>query len=202
MIFFDYDGVLVDSLKLWIDACKFAAKKQDFCGNFPTNPYASINPVTSQEVAKNLGLNCVDFEKDANLYILKNQHNLKLFENTTKLLETLSGEYELYIMSATKREIIKKALENFGISQYFIEIYGGSDDTKGNKLKKFATKKALMIGDSISDIQAAQIANIFSIGVLWGWQNNEMLSNANILVNNHEELILQIRKYFENNTYN
>lgn len=45
-----------------------------------------------------------------------------------------------------------------------------------------------MIGDCISDIEAALEADVYSIGVLWGWQDKIMLEKANILVNNHAQL--------------
>lgn len=202
MIFFDYDGVLADSLSLWIQSCKFAASKQGFCGEIPANPYKNINPVTSREVGKNLGLESFSFEKDASLYFLEHQSNLKLFENTIPLLQNLKKNHELYIMSATPANIIKEALKRFEILGYFSEIYGGNEESKASKLKKYATKKAIMIGDSISDIEAAKLANVFSIGVLWGWQDENMLKNADILVKNHNELNLEIGKFYENHPHN
>lgn len=202
MIFFDYDGVLANSLELWIQGCKYAAKKQGFLEELSKNPYAFINPVTSREVGKILGLDSLRFEEDASLFMNEHQKELKLFENTKTLLKNLSLEFELYVLSATREDIVKKSLNEFNVAKYFVQIYGGNDESKANKLKKYATKKAIMIGDSISDIEAAKLANVFSIGVLWGWQDESMLKSADILVKNHEELNLQIRKYFENNTHN
>lgn len=196
MIFFDYDGVLVDSLNLCIDSCKFAAKKLKFDGNFPKNPYIDLNPVTYIEIARRLNLDPKDFENIATKYVNDNINSLKLFKNTEETLDILSKNHTLFVLSSTKKEIVEKSLKNKGILKYFKEIYGGTEISKEERLKTYATQKAIMIGDSISDINAAKGANVYVIGVLWGWQDAKMLSQADILVKDHKELLKSINLYF------
>ena len=79
---------------------------------------------------------------------------------------------------------------------YFTEIYGGTEIPKKERLKEFRDKNAIMIGDSISDMEAAKSNGIYAIGALWGWQSKEMLKDADILVENHAELTEAIESYF------
>lgn len=196
MIFFDYDGVLVDSLNLCINSCKFAADELDYSGEFPQNPYANLNPVTYHEVARRLGLDEIKFENLATKYLNENINTIKLFDGTTEILETLSKNYTLCVLSSTKKETIKQSLDNKGILEYFSEIYGGGEISKEARLKEKAPEKSIMIGDSISDMRAAKNAGIYAIGALWGWQDANMLKEANVLVKNHNELLKAINSYF------
>lgn len=196
MIFFDYDGVLVDSLDLCINSCKFAAKELKFSGKFPQNPYLNLNPVTYTQIAKNLNLDEVKFENLATSYVEENLHTLKLFENTKETLEILSKNHTLFVLSSTKKEVVEKSLKNKGILGYFKKIYGGTEISKKDRLINLATKYSIMIGDSISDMSAAKGAGVFAMGALWGWQSADMLKSADILVRNHNELLEAINGYF------
>ncbi len=202
MLFFDYDGVLVDSLGLWEEACKYAAITMNFKGDFPVKPYAKLNPLAHKEIGKQLGLDSLVFERIADAYFLKHISCLKLFANTQEMLEQLYVKYDLCVMSASSEDIVSNSLSRFGILQYFKNLYCGSDIPKSTKLNQYKKSNSIMIGDSISDMQAAKTAHVYGIGVLWGWQEKEMLQDANILVKNHTELLKAIKDFYENHSNN
>ncbi|QKF64196.1 HAD family hydrolase [Campylobacter corcagiensis] len=196
MIFFDYDGVLVDSLNLCISSCKFAAKKLNFKGNFPENPYLNLNPVTYHEVARRLNLDGNEFDRLATSYVNKNLNSLKLFKGAKETLEILSKKHTLFVISSTKKEVVQNSLKNKGILNYFKEIYGGTDISKQKRLEIYATKNSIMIGDSISDMNAAKGAGVYAIGALWGWQSADMLKDGDVLVKDYAELLEAIRAFY------
>lgn len=196
MIFFDYDGVLVDSLELCVKSCKFACKELKFDGKFPTNPYIDLNPVTYTEVAKRLNLDPVEFENLATKYVNDNLNCLKLFDGTKEILEILSKKYTLFVLSSTKKETVEKSLKNKEILKYFKEVYGGTEIPKKQRLQTHASKNSVMIGDTVSDMSAAKYAKVYAIGALWGWQDENMLKEADVLVKNHLELLKAIEEHF------
>lgn len=197
-IFFDFDGVLIDSLKLWENACQYAALTMGFKGAFPKHPYAKINPVSHKYIGESLGLDGAEFEKLADGYFLEHCEGLNFFEGTAGMLKSLSEEFELYILSASNEIIVKTLLENAGFLRYFQKLFCAGN--KAEILMKFKDARSIMIGDAISDVEAALRAEVFCIAVLWGWQDEEMLKQSQICVKNHEELEKQIRKFYENHS--
>lgn len=170
----------------------------NFQGIFPQNPYAKINPVSHKFIGESLGLDGVEFEKWADAYFLEHYRQLSFFEGTERILAALSEEFELYILSASSEIIVKNALENAGFLVYFRGLFCGQN--KAEVLMRFGDGASVMIGDAISDVEAALRAGVFCIGVLWGWQDEEMLRQSSVCVKNHEELEFQIRKFYENHT--
>lgn len=195
MIFYDYDGVIVDSLDLCINSCRFAANKLGFKERLE-NPYENLNPVTYRAVARNLGLDESEFERLASDFVRENLGELRLFGGTKKSLETLSKSYELSILSSTNPLIIDKALRNLGIRECFKNIYGGTAISKYVKLKTYATKGSIMIGDTISDIEQSKEAGVYAIAVLWGWHDKERLKDANAFAKDQDELLQVIDDFY------
>ncbi|RQD67893.1 HAD family hydrolase [Campylobacter hepaticus] len=202
MIFFDFDGVLIDSLKLWEQACEFSAKKLGFKGIFPQKPYAKLNPVAHKEIGKLLGFDALEFEKIADKYFLDHIHTLNFFDNIKELLKDLSLDFKLSVLSASNENLVQILLEKENILQYFTNLHCTSLIPKAQTLKNFKQKNSIMIGDCISDIEAALEANVYSIGVLWGWQDKNMLKKANILVKDTVELKNAIRNFYEIHSFN
>ncbi len=200
MVFFDYDGVIVDSLWLWEQSCQEAAKLMNFKGGFPQKPYARLNPLNHKEIGKILGLEPLEFEQIADKHFLKHIHLIKMFNGTKELITELSRNYNLSIMSASSEEIVQQSLDFFEILPYFSNLYCGSSISKAEKLMQYKEAKSIMVGDSISDMEAAKTANVYGIGVLWGWQDALMLKNADILVENHEQLKKAIKDFYENHS--
>lgn len=200
MIFFDYDGVLVDSLWLWEEACKNAAKELGFSGEFPHKPYANLNPLAHKEIGSKLGLDLLLFERSADLYVLAHIDEITLFSDTEALLQELSQYDDLSVMSASHLSIVESSLQSLGVLKYFKALYCGSEVSKAQKLERYKDSTSVMIGDGISDMQAAKKAKVYGIGVLWGWQEAQMLQDADILVANHTELKNAIKDFYENHS--
>ncbi|EJA3462780.1 hypothetical protein B11728_08030 [Campylobacter jejuni] len=114
----------------------------------------------------------------------------------------MSLDFKLSILSASNENLVRILLEKEQILKYFTNLHCTSSIPKAQTLKKFKQNHSIMIGDCISDIEAALEADVYSIGVLWGWQDKIMLEKANILVNNHAQLKNAIRSFYEIHPFN
>ncbi|MDX2331520.1 HAD family hydrolase [Campylobacter hepaticus] len=126
----------------------------------------------------------------------------KFFDNIKELLKDLSLDFKLSVLSASNENLVQILLEKENILQYFTNLHCTSLIPKAQTLKNFKQKNSIMIGDCISDIEAALEANVYSIGVLWGWQDKNMLKKANILVKDTIELKNAIRNFYEIHSFN
>lgn len=174
MVIFDFDGVICDSLKLCRDACQFAAKQQNASVILEPNPFRYLNPVTFEAVAQELGLNEKAFSLDVASYLLEYGEQAPFFYGISAAIKRIATNHKLFIVSASHSDVIRKQLQRHQLLTSFDGILGG--DIGGSKKEKiqhlqttFQTK-AIMVGDSISDIKAANDSDALSLAVTWGWQ--------------------------------
>lgn len=105
-----------------------------------------------------------------------------LFDGLEALLPKLIEEGRTLCVCTNKREdMARKLLEDMGQMKHFSSLTGGDtfdfrkpdgrhlEETVG--LAQFTIDKAIMIGDSITDIRAAKNANIPSIAVTFGYSD-------------------------------
>jgi beta-phosphoglucomutase len=84
-------------------------------------------------------------------------------------LDTMSQRYQLYIVSATPQDELKRIVDQKGISPYFSGVFG-SPTKKIDHILKIVTdknlspKEVLFVGDAVNDWDAAQKSGIGFIG--------------------------------------
>ncbi|CDT09267.1 HAD family hydrolase [Vibrio coralliirubri] len=183
MIVFDFDGVICDSLEMCRNACQYAVGKQHSPILIETNPFRYLDPVTFETLAAELGLDEIQFANDIGEFVSNNSSDTAFFYGIEKVIQQLSKEHSLYIVSASNSEAVYLQLVSHGLANYFKGILGGdkpgSKSDKINELKRIHSKPVIMIGDCISDIKAAHDSNSQSIAVTWGWQSQSFLEKAN-----------------------
>ena len=116
-----------------------------------------------------------------------------LFPQINEVLEqlTLQG-HSLYICSNGSSEYIELVLTGTKIRKYFDEIYSAKYyDSKVEVLKTIRknSQSAVVIGDTSSDIDAAMINHIPSIGAVYGYGMKEDLKNATLIAENAIDII-------------
>ncbi|TLD97187.1 HAD family hydrolase [Helicobacter jaachi] len=121
--------------------------------------------------------------------------SINLFAGSIDMLKRLNEQFRLCIISASEEQIVKSILQKHNALTYFAHLYCGNTP-KSETLKKYADKDSIMIGDGISDMQAAKIAQVYGIGVLWGWQDKDMLIESSVLVENHAQLLEAIFRFY------
>jgi phosphoglycolate phosphatase len=113
----------------------------------------------------------------------------RLYPGTRELLQQLAGAgVRIAVISNKQENLSRLILEALDVDTYFDTIAGGDtfQEMKPSPLpllqvvEKFGCNPAdaVMIGDSINDIQAGNRAGITTIGCSWGYGGVEELSTA------------------------
>ncbi len=124
-----------------------------------------------------------------------------LYPGVLETLEYLDNKgYKMTICTNKPFEFIEPILRELGVNQYFA-TWVGADSLPKQKpdpapllhLAKVMNKtidKCIMVGDSKNDIKAAKNAEMESVGVSYGYNYNEHISdyNPNKVVDNFAEL--------------
>jgi len=134
----------------------------------------------------------------------KHVRDIKLFDGISEVLERLSKDYDIYILSSNDRDTVGKILKNNKLGVPVTILHGSPLFGKDKALKKllrthkYSSADSWMIGDEIRDIEAGKKARMNTIGVTWGLQSEEGLKKAKpdeIVKNPHKiaEIILKKR---------
>lgn len=181
-IVFDFDGVLVESVDIKTQAFKTLYKNYNeklikeivayHLNNGGVTRYEKIRYVHKNILGKNLSV------KEEIQLITKFS---ELVEDLVITAKWVPGTFEflnkyqkllpLHILSATPEDELLRIIKGRQMSQYFSSITGApglKSETllKICKFSNYAPKKILMIGDSYSDFEAAQIAQTSFIGLV------------------------------------
>lgn len=182
MLIFDFDGVISDSLSAYRRACQYAINQQSGQAKLGENPFQHLNPVTFEALAAKLQLNTQKFVQDITHYMHQNSKKVSFFNGIKEAIKELSQKYTLCIVSASSSSVIQTQLIQQGILPWMDAILGGeihgSKAQKIQQLQNIYAKPAIVIGDSVSDIEAAKKAKTLAIAVTWGWQSKSQLANA------------------------
>ena len=199
VLIFDYDGVIVDSLSIFMqfffDACKKQgypdlASKQEFLRLFDGNMFEQM---MRKGMNKQTILRIVyDIKKG----LLKHQQEINLFPDIKSILEKLSINHTLIISTSNETTVVSEYLKKRNLIHLFEKIYGS--DIEPSKVKKikliqqhFKSNNYTYIGDTIGDIKEAQQANIKTVAVTWGWHTKSELLQADpdLIAHNPYELL-------------
>ncbi len=186
VLIFDYDGVIVDSLPIFmtyfIEACKQQgypeiATKQEFLQLFNGNMFDQMMKIGMD---KKTILNIVYKLKEG---LKKHRSEINMFPNMKIVLEQLSKHHRLIISTSNETNVVRNYLKREKISGLFDHIYGS--DVEPSKVKKIQliqkndpAKRYSYIGDTIGDILEGKQAQVQTIAVSWGWHKKKELLNA------------------------
>ena len=188
LIIFDWDGTLMDSVGLIVEAMRYAAEKHGLT-------------VTDEATKSIIGIALVDafpilFPNDSNKYdellatyseyYVKHCDNDKLFDGIKELIQDLHAQGKtLAIATGKKRKGLQRVLPNSGI-QAFFTVTKTADETAGKPnplmleqiLVETGTRieDAVFIGDSIHDIRMANAIQMDSIAVSYGCEKADVLA--------------------------
>ena len=208
VIIFDLDGTLLDSLKdIMISTNEVLTQL-----NFPTHPFESYKTFVGDGARKlllrSLPKECDKQTVDKALELFTQIYSKTIHENTKpydgiyELLDALrEAGFSLNILSNKPHKFTLKYYEIFFKKYNFDNVYGQSDENPKKPDPSTALKIAKMlntdpqdiyfVGDTSTDIQTANNANMKSVGVLWGIRDkNELVSNgATFIIEKPEQLL-------------
>lgn len=207
-IIFDLDGTLVDSLHDISDAMNTVLESL----NYPTHTYDTYqyfigsglrNLVSKALPATNNSDDQIEicFECMINEYREICTLKTKPYEGIVELLENLTSQNIKMAVFSNKADELTKKIASEIFPNYFDTAVGLSTEElkKPNPFEAVEISKnwnlkpeeILFVGDSDIDMQTAVNANMFPVGVSWGYRTEEELktSGAKLVINNASELI-------------
>lgn len=173
---------------------------------FSPDDLRSIQRMTIEEISDHIEIGRKQIPEFLNLLdqeLYQAAGEVPLFPNMADVVRQLSRQGTLAIVSATPAHIINKVLENHSIERYFDRVIGG--DTPGAKSVKIKSlieqydstvDTACMVGDTISDIEEGNNADVATIAVSWGWHSMDHLLSVgpDAVAHQPEDLIELTRK--------
>ena len=207
-IIFDLDGTLVNSLEDISDAMNSVLKGLNFpIHNYDTYQYfigSGLRNLVSKALPESN--NSIDeietcFESMVKGYRETCTIKTKPYDGIIELLDNLvSRNIKLAVFSNKADELTKKIVADI-FPNYFSNVVGLSVESlkKPNPFEAIAIsekwnlkpEEIIFIGDSDIDMQTAVNANMFPVGVTWGYRTEEELkaSGAKLVIHSPLDLI-------------
>ncbi len=123
-----------------------------------------------------------------------------IFTGLSNVVRYLSASHTIAIVTTNSSQNVNAFLVKHGLDGLIRAVYGV--DTPGSRAQKISMARnrllenreqesVFMVGDSLSDVQAAKEASVTSIAVTWGHQSLENLLRAkpDYVVNSPQDLI-------------
>jgi phosphoglycolate phosphatase len=203
LIIFDFDGVLADTLDDLIqfgqEVCdelgvKHVVKKEDL-SNLEIMSFSSFGRAC--EVPEHL---VEEFVQGCLKRFAAKKSPPAIFDELSTIVRNFSINNRIAIITTNSSKNVNAFLIEHGLGECIHAVYGV--DIPGSKAQKISiardqfsadTKHAsvFMIGDSLSDIRAAQEASVTSVAVTWGHQSLEHLlrGDPDYVVNFPQDLL-------------
>lgn len=209
-VIFDYDGVIVNSLKIVFEVYKAISRKLNKVEFQSPEQLSNSFDGDWRKLYEKMGVNNKAEER-----IATDTYASMLFESVSKIpvipgmseaIHTLAGKYKMGIVTNTQKGFIVDKLKQFNLTEFFTSIVDWYD-TKKRKPEPdqimecmrqlgASPEETIYIGDMDGDMIAGQRAGVKVIGVTWGWHNPEKLKayNPYAMVSTPEELLAAIEK--------
>ena len=191
-IFFDVDGTLCDPGKSMIECARYALSKFDIHETDDENLRRLIGPPLEHAFRDYYGFDEAQSEQAVTHFRdMMQREGVQLYEaypGISELLNELkqSGR-QLAVVTSKIDHIAKETLAKTGLIDYFEFISAQQPNVVVDKEEILSkalselditdTSNVVMIGDRRHDVESAKAHSVDSVGVLWGYGNQEELEN-------------------------
>lgn len=193
ILFFDYDGVMVDSLECVAKihgrilrqfgkniAVSASLIKENWSGGWQ-GLYEHTYGLTREEIPLTVPV----YRELA----LAEFVSVRLCKGIEPVIKKLAKRHQLVVVSANYSDIIYRTLTDTGLDAYFSGIFGQGElagieksDPRFflNPIEELNVEKeeVVAIGDTVGEIYGAKKAGIPVIACSWGWQIRDLLVEA------------------------
>lgn len=197
LVMFDYDGVIVDSLDVFISRFSQACIEKGFQGINEPKDVISFFDGNVYETMMSRGMN----ESTINSILKRYEElqgeqltELELFDGIREALQRISEKHHVYVITSNLSSATIQILNKNGID-CFKDVIGAEKEK--SKIKKIHNTMALYpgvpayyVGDTKGDMIEGKHAGTQTIGVTWGWHTPQKIKEGNpdYLVNAPKEL--------------
>jgi phosphoglycolate phosphatase len=201
IILFDFDGVLADTLEDVLNFGREACAQMGF-EREPTS--ADLNALETMSVAeygRQLELPPQHIDEFCARYLQmfsQKQSPPKLFRGMKRVVTEAAEHNTLAIVTGNTTPTVEAFLKEHGLQEHIKLVIGAEQKAPRTEKIGIALRElerfdetVYMVGDSVSDIRAAQETSIKSIAVGWGHQSPDRLKAAqpDYLVGSPQELL-------------
>jgi phosphoglycolate phosphatase len=214
-IIFDFDGTILDSFPVLLNNAnkileELNLEKKDFTPKYVEELRSKSAKQLVQEFKISV-FKLPKFVKKVKEFMREELQKTEIFNGMKDLLEKLSKDFLLGILTTNDEKIIWKILEKNGIKSVDF-VY--SDDSlfgKHKKLRKILSDhnlkkdEVIYVGDEVRDINASKKAGIDFIAVSWGYNSRKALEKeTKSIVNSPRDLLklIQVKEKKLNNKNN
>lgn len=193
-ILFDLDGTIIDPGSGIIRSYSQALIELGFGDKVTENMNWVIGPPLRTSFASILPAELIEpaVKKYRELHEANGLNEAVLYDGILETIEKLyQSGFQMFVCTAKNVPFATKNIQFFGLSEYFVEIYGshldGKFDDKGELIEHILKTHSLnpenvsMIGDREHDMIAARKNGVNAIGALWGYGTREELEGAGAL---------------------
>lgn len=188
---FDFDGVIADSAPTYVQAINKVGRQLGATQQMNTQILAAMPEYLHHRSAELIGLPSAQLASfSAGLREAFHQHRQVVLHSAMgPVLSTLQSLGSVVVVSANEQAVIASALAQLGVSVQGIHA-GKGREGKAAVLAELARRsRVVMVGDTLSDCQAAAAASVDCVAVSWGWQGRALLAGAGVPVLHSSELL-------------
>jgi phosphoglycolate phosphatase len=185
-IVLDFDGTIADVEKIMLEIYGPVAKKYDW-PKMTRKDYYRLRKGSPRDVMRWANIKLWQVPKLLRVgraEYKKHIPDVRLFEGIPQLLDELSSQGDICILSSNDHDTVRKILKNNRLRTEVNILHGSPIFGKDRALKKllksrkYDVKSSWMIGDEIRDIVAGKKVRMNTIGVTWGLQSEEGIKKA------------------------
>jgi phosphoglycolate phosphatase len=126
-------------------------------------------------------------------------HPVMYPDASATLTHLFENRKALFVVSKHPAEHLEHELEVYDLKKYFLQCYGSVEDKSlmiENIIREYRIdpNQALMIGDTIYDVMAAQKAGVVSFGITTGYHRRGQLAemHPNVIIDSLTELLTYV----------
>ncbi|MFI1996436.1 HAD family hydrolase [Actinoplanes sp. NPDC020271] len=187
-VLFDLDGTLADSEHVAVEAFQAAFAECVGPGRAPADRLLAMAGMPFERIVETLGLP-VAMGPAFRRHSVARVHRVRLFPGVTDMLTTLAGHgVGMGIITGKDRRRAEQVIDMTGLGAFCTELVTPSDPPAPKPAPdgvhwligrlSGTARDTVLVGDSVSDIQAGQGAGVYTVGCTWGAGLSDVLQAA------------------------
>ncbi|MGI5874776.1 MAG: HAD family hydrolase [Bacillota bacterium] len=183
LVFFDYDGVMVDSLES--EARYFAEACQEVGVDAVKNAddMARLSEGNFYEGLAALGVTAEQSDAIMSFYAkikTDGRFPIAAFPEVLELLKKVAERYPVYIVTSNVSATVESRLKEYDVKGVKDVLGADKEPSKVKKLRsvmeRYPGERTVFLGDTKGDmVEADEVGIDIRLGVTWGWQKPEVV---------------------------